>query len=300
MKRREFLGAAALGASCLSVPLLNNNAASAQEKKSFSDMVQLTKEIKCTRLGMGTGMRGGNRISDTVRAGWKKSIELINFAYDNGIRFYDCADMYGTHQIVSEALKDKPRDSYTLVTKVWLHPRGGLPEKERLPPEETTQRFLRELRTDYIDILQIHYITTDDWTSVFAEAMEGMERMKKKGIIRSHGISSHSHLAAEMSAKTPWVDTIHVRINSEGMNMDGDKDDAKKRVAECVRTTKLAHDAGKGIIAMKVFGEGKMKDDAEMRKRSVRFVRDCGCVDVLIAAFDEKEHITEFIENYQS
>jgi len=305
MKRRDFLSTAISGA--VSIPLLNDNLndnsafaqEKAQEKKPFSETVQLTKEIKCSRLGMGTGMRGHSRISDTVRAGWKKSIELINFAYDNGIRFYDCADLYGTHQIVAEALKGKPRDTYTLVSKIWLRS-GGLPEKERLPVEETVPRFLRELRTDYIDILQIHCMTGSDWTSVFADAMEDMERIKKKGMIRSHGISSHSNDATELAAKTPWVDTVHIRINSEGMNMDGHQDNAKKRIEEGIRTTKLVHDAGKGTIAMKVLGEGKMANDAEMRKKSMQFVRDLGSGAVIMAAFEEKEHITEFINNYLS
>ncbi|MDR0870199.1 MAG: aldo/keto reductase, partial [Planctomycetaceae bacterium] len=227
MKRREFLGTAAAGFGSLAfVPNTSAQDKPAPSESKFSETVQLTKDIKCSRLGMGTGMRGNSRISDTVRAGWKKSIELINFAYDNGIRFYDCADLYGTHQIVAEALKGKPRDSYTLVSKVWLHPRGGLPEKERLSPEETVPRFLRELHTDYIDILQIHCMMSPEWTSVFAEAMESMERLKKKGVIRSHGISSHSNDATEVATKSPWVDTMHIRINSEGMNMDVPQNDA--------------------------------------------------------------------------
>lgn len=304
MKRRDFLGTAALGVGSLALGRALDNSASAQETAASGTTtgnplapVQLTKDIKCSRIGMGTGMRGGNRVSDTVRAGWKKSIELINFAYDNGIRFFDCADMYGTHVIVAEALKGKPRDSYTLVSKVWLHPRGGLPEKERLSPEESVERFLRELRTDYIDVLQIHCMMAANWTEQFAESMESMERLKKAGKIRAHGISSHSNAATETAANTAWCDVIHVRVNSEGMNMDGPKDDPAKRIEETVRTTKLAHDAGKGIIAMKVLGEGKMSKDADMRKKSTRFVVDLDCVDVLIAAFDEKEHVTEFVNN---
>lgn len=304
MKRRDFLEAAALGIGSLAISQTLGNSVSAQETPISGTTtgnplvpVQLTKDVKCSRIGMGTGMRGGNRVSDTVRAGWKKSIELINFAYDNGVRLYDCADMYGTHVIVAEALKGKPRDSYTLVSKVWLHPKGGLPEKERLSPEESVERFLRELRTDYIDVLQIHCMMAPNWTEQFAEGMESMERLKKAGKIRAHGISSHSNAATEVAAKTPWCDVIHVRVNSEGMNMDGPKDDAAKRIEDTIRTTKLAHDAGKGIIAMKVLGEGKMANDAEMRKKSTKFVVDLDCVDVLIAAFEEKEHITEFVNN---
>ena len=79
--------------------------------------------------------------------------------------------------------------------------------------------------------------------------------------------------------------------------MDGPGDDATKRIEETVHATKAAHDAGKGIIAMKVLGEGKMANNPEMRKKSTAFVVNSGCIDVLIASFDEKEHVTEFINN---
>ena len=299
MKRRDFLGMAAFGAGAAAMGQVSAIAQDATRKEKSTDpvaLVPLTKDVKCSRLGFGTGMRGGNRVSDTVRAGWAKSIDLLQFAYDQGIRFFDCADMYGTHVIVAEAMKDRPRDSYTLGTKLWLHPRGGLPEKERLSPEETLPRLLRELKTDYIDLVQIHCMMNDKWTSEFESAMESMARLKEKGLIRAHGISSHSNAATELAAKTPWCDVIHVRINSEGMNMDGG-DNAESKVRETLRTTKLAHDAGKGIIAMKVVGEGKMADKPAMRKKSTEFVTNLDCVDVMIVGFTEKEHVTEFIDN---
>jgi aryl-alcohol dehydrogenase-like predicted oxidoreductase len=244
-------------------------------------------------------MRGSNRVSDTVRAGWAKSTELLQFAYDNGVRFFDCADLYGTHQIVADAMKGKPRDSYTVVSKIWLHP-GGLPEKERLAPEETIARFLRELRTDYSDILQIHCMMNDNWKEQFADAMEGLEKLKQQGKIRAHGISSHSFAATRLAAQTAWCDTVHIRINSEGMNMDGPKDDAEARVKEGVEVARKTHSAGKGIIAMKVLGEGKMSDKPDLRKKSAAFVANLDCVDVMIVGFSEKEHITEFIENVKN
>ncbi len=286
---------AALGASAA----MGQNAAPNTPHENSTDpvaLVPLGKHLKCSRIGFGTGMRGSHRSSDMVKAGWPKSIELIQFAYDHGIRFFDCADLYGTHQIVAEALKGKPRDSYVIASKLWLHPGGGLPEKERLAPEETLPRFLRELRTDYIDLVQIHCLSNGKWATDFAPAMEGLERLKEKGVIRAHGMSSHSCAATELASQTPWCDVVHVRLNSEGMVMDGGED-SESKVRETVRTAKLAHDAGKGVIAMKVVGEGRMADKPAMRKKSTVFVTKLDCVDVMIVGFSEKEHITEFIDN---
>jgi predicted aldo/keto reductase-like oxidoreductase len=137
-----------------------------------------------------------------------------------------------------------------------------------------------------------------DWAKQFESAMEGLERLKKKGMIRAHGISSHSNAATVLAAETPWVDTIHLRINSEGMNMDG-TGDAAERVKQGVAAAEKAHKAGKGIIAMKLIGEGKLADKPELRKKSIKFVSSLDCIDVMIVGFTEKEHIMEFLDSVE-
>ncbi len=62
------------------------------------------------------------RTSEQIRIGIEKFEKVIRKAYDEGIRFFDMADIYGSHPIVGRVLKDKPRDSYALGSKVWLLP----------------------------------------------------------------------------------------------------------------------------------------------------------------------------------
>lgn len=303
MKRRDFLGLTTLATGAAVLNPVIGSAQTTPLPKPGEPVepvwVPLTKEIQSTRIGFGTGMRGGQRRSDLVRSGYPKAIELLRYAYDQGIRLFDCADMYGTHDVVAEALKGKPRESYVLVSKIWLHPNGGLPEIERPDPEISIKRFLREIKTDYIDVVQIHCIMDALWTEGYAEAMRSLEKLKKAGLIRAHGISSHSNAATELAAGTEWCDVIHVRINSEGLAMDGPRDDAAARVADSVRAAQKAHEAGKGIIAMKIIGqgEGTMVVDAELRKKSTKFVMNLGSINVMIVGFTEKEHITEFVTN---
>ena len=298
MKRRDFIGLTTLatGAAVLT-PLTGVTQTTTLAAPREPVWIPLTKDIKTTRIGFGTGMRGGDRRSDLVRAGYPKAIEMLRYAYDQGIRLFDCADLYGTHDVVTEALKGKPRDSYVLVSKVWPH-RGGLPETERPDPEVTVKRFLRECRTDYIDVMQIHCMQNNQWTREFEAAMESLAKLKKAGLIRAHGISSHSNAATELAAETEWCDVVHVRINSEGLAMDGPPENAAT-VTEGVRVTKKVHDAGKGVIAMKVLGEGrgKMANDSDLRKKSTKFVQGLGSVHVMVVGFTETEHIAEFVAN---
>ena len=300
MKRRDFLGLTTLAAGTLVLNPLTEAAqiGAAQPGPVEPVWVPLTKEVKTTRIGFGTGMRGGQRRSDLIRGGYPKAIEMLRFAYDQGIRLFDLADLYGTHDVVAEALKDKPRESYVLVSKVWLLG-GGIPETERLLPEVTVKRFLRECRVEYIDIVQIHCMQNNHWTQENAAAMESLAKLKKEGVIRAHGISSHSNAATELAAETEWCDVIHVRLNSEGLAMDGPQDDAAKRVEESLRVTKKAHDAGKGIICMKVLGEGKMAND-EMRKKSTTFITQLDSVQCMIVGFTEMAHIPEFVANVKA
>ena len=297
MKRRNFLGLTTLAAGTLALNPLTGVAETVSPSEPVDPVwVPLTKEVKTTRVGFGTGMRGWQRRSELTRAGYPKAIELLRFAYDQGIRLFDLADLYGTHDVVAEAMKGKPRDSYTLVSKIWMHA-NGLPEIERLDPAVTVKRFLGELKTDYIDVVQLHCLQSNSWTTQFAKEMESLEKLKKEGVIRAHGISSHANQATEHAAETEWCDVVHVRMNSEGLNMEGFPDDAAKRVEEGVRTTQRVHDAGKGVICMKVLGEGKMANDPEMRRRSTAFISQLDCVDVMIVGFCEKEHVTEFLAN---
>ena len=296
MKRRDFLSITTLAAGAAALTPLTGVAQTPTRLAPMEPVwYPLTKDVKTTLIGFGTGMRGGQRRADLTRMGYPKAIELLRYAYDLGIRLFDLADMYGTHDVTAEALRGKPRDSYVLVSKCWMRP-GGLPEQERLPPEESIKRFIRECRTDYIDVVQIHCMDSDRWTQQFADAMESLEKAKQAGLIRAHGISSHSFAASELAAETEWCDVVHIRINSEGMAMDGQLDNAAT-VPEAVRIAKKAKDAGKGVIAMKVLGEGRMAGDPEMRKKSTKFVMDLGTVDVMIIGFTEMEHITEFAAN---
>ena len=295
------MGLTTLAAGTLALNPLTGAAETAPSLEPVEPVwVPLTKDIKVTRVGFGTGMRGRERRSDLTRLGDAKAIEMLRSAYDQGVRLFDLADLYGTHDVIHQAFRDKPRDSYVLITKVWLHPGNILPEMERPDPGISVRRFLRELRTDYIDIVMLHCMMNDRWSDDFSSQMESLETLKQEGLIRAHGMSSHSTAATERAAQIEWGDVILVRLNSEGFNMDGFPDDPVRRVAESVRVAKLAHDAGKGIIAMKVLGEGRMTENPEMRKKSTAFVSQLDCVDSMIAGFTAMEHIPEFIANVKA
>src|SRR5687767_12740831 len=132
--------------------------------------------IKMSRLGQGTGVHGGERQSDQTRLGFGKLVDLMLHAYDRGIRFFDLADLYGTHVYFREALKSFERDQLAILTKVWWRYDG--PEDQTSRPERrqtaktTIERFRHELTTDYIDIVLLHCLTEPGWDEQMTPYME--------------------------------------------------------------------------------------------------------------------------------
>jgi len=289
LNRREFISRS-IGAGTGAIIMGNTAFAAASEKGSLKDPLELITlgktGIKTTFLGMGTGFSGGNRSSNITRAGVAES--LIRQAYEKGIRFFDCADTYGTHPFTSAALKGIPREKYTLISKIWID-NGGLPEPERPDANLVVDRFRKELNSDYIDVVQIHCMTDGLWTDKQKKQMDILENLKVKNIIKAHGVSVHSLEAMEAAASSSWVDVIHVRINPYGEAMD------KSNPTLVVPVIEKLHKSGKGVIGMKLIGNGTFREDSEKIDTSLKYVLGLGTVDLITIGFEKPEQIDNYL-----
>ena len=289
LSRRQFVATVTAGAGTVLLGKMANASRPGISPASFDPFSTVTlgkTGIKTTLLGMGTGYSGYNRSSNITRAGVAES--LIRTAYEKGIRYFDCADSYGTHPFTKAALNGIQRDSYTLGTKMWITA-GGIPENDKGYPGTVVERFRRELNTDYLDIVQLHCMTEGDWTQKYKRHMDELEDLKAKKVIRAHGVSVHTFEALEAAADSDWVDVIHVRINPFGENMD------KKDPALIVPVIEKFHNTGRGVIGMKLIGGGRLKDDNSKIDESLRFVLGLGTVDLLIIGFEKPEQIDDYI-----
>ena len=142
LTRRQFVtttiaagaGTVLLGNSGIALPVK----ASKLSGDPFQTVTLGKTGIKTTLLGMGTGFSGYNRSSNITRAGVAESV--IRSAYEKGIRFFDCADSYGTHPFAAAALKGIARENYTLSSKIWVG-QGGIPEPDRPDANVVIDRF---------------------------------------------------------------------------------------------------------------------------------------------------------------
>ncbi len=254
MKRREFLTRTAAGFGT-TLSLFQSGrawasaAVAAPKRFSATDTVVLGKTgVRSSRLACGTGTVGYNHHSNQSALGVQGLADLLWHGYDQGLRFFDSADSYGTHPHVAAALKHVPREKVTILTKSWARDASGM--------RADLERFRRELNTDYLDICLMHCLTEDDWTERFRGAMEVLSEAREKGTIRAHGCSCHSIGALRAAARSPWVQVDLARINPIGAHMDADPQTVLSVLWEM-------RAAGKGIIGMKILGQGDMRGRAD-------------------------------------
>jgi aryl-alcohol dehydrogenase-like predicted oxidoreductase len=275
MKRREFLirsatglGAAWLTSKELLAALANQTALG---KFSASDTVTLgSTGIKTSRLAMGTGTVGSGHHSNQTALGVKGLSDLLLNGYDQGLRFFDAADSYGSHPHVAEALKNVPRDKVTVLSKTWA--------RDPATARADLDRFRRELGVDYLDVCLMHCVTEADWTERFKGVMDVLSEAKQKGMIRAHGCSCHSIEALRAAAKSPWVEIDLARINPIGSHMDADPE----TVVSVLREMKAA---GKAIVGMKILGQGDLRS---RQSEALRYALSLGVLDAFTIGAESK------------
>jgi len=231
------------------------------EKEVEMLRVELGKtKLYVSRLALGTGTNGWSHSSDQTREGPDWLVEHLRAGYELGVNFWDLADGYGSHAYARRALKSLNRDEIVINTKTNA--------RDEKTCRDAISRFLKELDTDYLDIVLLHGKSSRDWNVKYRPAMNVLSEAKEKGLVKAVGISSHSLDALKVAATEPWVDVILVRINYADIRMDASKE-------QVIPVLQKAHAHGKGIYAMKVLGCGPLTSDPE---KAIGYVLDLDCI----------------------
>lgn len=283
--RREFLKTAVAGAGVLAAPAVP---AAAAAKRSATDWVTLGNSgVKVTRLALGTGTFGGKIQRSLGQAGFTR---VVRHAYDRGIRFFESADSYSEmHEMLAEALRGLPRDSYRLMTKMRL--------RETDPPLAAIDRFRRELNSEYFDILLMHCVRVNDWAKQYEPMRDALSEAKHRKVIVSHGASCHGLMPLRAFPGNRWLDVALMRINHDGVRMDTLQSESSEKgdVAEVTGHVRKIHEQGTGVLGMKLIGEGQFTSP-EQRDASIRYVMKLGTVDAVTIGFKSTAEVDEAIE----
>jgi len=146
--------------------------------------------LPVTEIGLGLWAIGGDFWGKTED---KKSLDLIDYALDAGVNFYDTADVYSggrSEELLGQSMKGR-REKFILATKIgWQNfneekGQSGYDTVEKLIAGVETN--LKRLQTDYIDLLQCHIDYQDATMDVF---LEGFQKLQQEGKLKAYGVST--------------------------------------------------------------------------------------------------------------
>jgi len=279
MNRRRFLqySASAVAAASWGAPRIAWGEEASAGTVATAKHVLGQTGIETTFLGMGTGVRAGGNESALHRRGEDTYMEVLEHVYDQGLRYMDMADSYGAHELVRQAMASfMDRDEMMLQTKTFSRDAdGALADLER---------YRQELDTDVIDVLMLHCLTDAGWVDDMQATMDALSEAKAAGHVRALGVSCHDFGALEQAVDSDWVEVILARINPHGSHMDGPVD-------EVLPLLQRAHDNGKGVIGMKILGEGTLA--ADHIDECLAYARDLECLDAITIGFLSTDEVDD-------
>ncbi len=141
--------------------------------------------IKLSKIGIGSYLTYGYKVGDDTAK------ECIKVAVDGGVNFFDTANAYhrgSAEEALGRLLKDYPRESFVLATKVWAAMGEG-PNDQGLSRKhifEQCHASLRRLQMDYIDLYQFHRF---DPNTPLEETLIAMEDLCHQGKVLYWGVS---------------------------------------------------------------------------------------------------------------
>ena len=175
-----------------------------------------------SRIGLGTWAIGGWMWGGTDEA---QSIATIRSAVERGITLIDTAPAYGfgrSEEIVGKALAEGSlRDKVQIATKVGLAWKDGKVFRDSRPARirKEIEDSLRRLRTDYIDLYQVHW---PDLETPIAETARTLADLRRQGKIRAIGVSNYSPAQMDAFRAVASLDAVQPPYNLFEREIDGD------------------------------------------------------------------------------
>jgi aryl-alcohol dehydrogenase-like predicted oxidoreductase/lipopolysaccharide/colanic/teichoic acid biosynthesis glycosyltransferase len=253
-------------------------------KNKNDDYVYLANSnLKVSRICFGGCPMGGY--------GWGKTneddfIDAVHCALDNGINFFDTADVYGLGEseiVLGKALQGRRKEAI-VASKFGCRRKEGKTYYDNSPMwiREALEESLQRLQTDYIDLYQLHY-----WDEItpLADIVNTLEELKKEGKIRAYGLSNiHGKQLEELQKYKNKFSSLQNEYSLA--NRDNEEDFLK--IYKMLGITPLTWGSlGQGILAGKidkntVFEEG----DRRLRPEYInfhgdRFIHNLEIVEVL-------------------
>jgi aryl-alcohol dehydrogenase-like predicted oxidoreductase len=235
--RREFVQTTAAASAAVAIAPLAGCSTSPFDPKGLPTSILGNTGVVVPRLGFGCGSRWMAIENDD------EALEIIEYAFNNGLYYWDTAANYGNDQISSEervgmALKER-RDKVFLVTKVG--------EREADEAKVTIERSLTRLQTDHIDLLHVHSVESVEDAEQLGEkgkVLEVLHQYRDQGIVKHIGFTGHASAAGmKRAAELYDFEVMMIALNHQVAT-------GEEKFEEL--PVPFAANKGMGVVAMKV------------------------------------------------
>lgn len=223
--------------------------------------------LKTSRIGLGTWAIGGWMWGGTDEA---QSIATIRAAVERGITLIDTAPVYGfgrSEEIVGKALSEgKLRDKVRIATKLGLAWKDGKVYRDSRPAHirKEIEDSLRRLKTDVIDLYQVHW---PDLETPIAETARALEDLRREGKIRVIGVSNYSTEQMEAFRAVAGLDAVQPPYNLFEREIEADV----LPYAKGAGLTVLSYGAlCRGLLSGKITAATRFEGD-DLRKSDPKF-----------------------------
>jgi aryl-alcohol dehydrogenase-like predicted oxidoreductase len=218
----------------------------------------------------------------------KAAINAINTSLDLGVTTIDTAPIYGfgkSEELVGQALKGISRDKYQILTKYgmnWKSDKGeyffdsadnsGKPLKiykysGKASVLQECEDSLRRLKTDYVDLLQIHWA---DNTTPISETMEAVATLIKQGKVRAAGVCNYNVAQVEEALKT--VNIVSNQVPYSMIHRGIEKDVVPQAVAKGMSIVPYSP-LQRGLLTGKIKRDHKF-NEGDTRENNVYYKPD--------------------------
>lgn len=174
----------------------------------MTEKVQIGKtDLYVNPIGIGTNKVGGHNLFPDLNN--EQGKDTVRFAINNGVDFIDTAYLYGpgySEELIGEVVQETgKRSDLVIATKVSPIFNGNEMSHDNSPAflKEEVEKSLKRLKTDYIDLLYIHY---PDESTPKDEAVGALKALKDEGKIRAIGLSNFSMDQLKEANKDGYVD----------------------------------------------------------------------------------------------
>ena len=279
--------------------------------------------VRVSALGMGN-MRLPTVDGQENRIDWEKAQEIIDYAMEHGINYYDTAYRYHggeSERFIGQALKQYPRDSFLLASKFPGHMMvkkgggivgftSGLAGWPDSTVEGVFTEQLKKCQVDYFDFYLLHNVSEKSLTiydDAELQVVEFVKRQKALGRIRHLGFSSHAVSAATiddfLTRHEGVFDFVQIQLNY----LDWKLQDAKGKyeaiarhglkvvVMEGVRGGRLAWLPEEQMARLRA-----LRPEDSAARWALRWVQSLPEVAVVLSGMSTLEQIRENVETFSA